>query len=550
MRKYNTIICNVQIVMKVLFLVLALCIQLVYSCCYSVQVQRKVCSTIYANNLAVIELYANVSKPPLLGPKVGVTYEITDLANPYEIEVNNVVISSPCSNSVVNLTFNVTHTGTYMLNISIDGINTNKSKDVVYVTVTYKGEAIYESATEYNNRIASNNTLSQPIDVITCCIAGCLLDNLYDEIGVTFIFTYTDCDGKRHPLQNVTFLAMERDTNPFTDENLGMYTVDATGRAGVLLHPPFEFGSQEIYVIITLANDIVTMVKGTPSSYSTYTYNGRDAYIAIPDGSVVNFPFNWGAMCEPIFVYNNYTNITYWAKNNLKYISTITIPPMRLLYPGPSATDAYFLSPSGNGVYPYSNTLIVLGSSYYYGTVLAHEFGHWLYYILYEGYSPSPGGAHYYCEDFNRNVFTVPPSLALMEGIATVLSMIINDYNGFIRATPKFQSQRIEYYSCDTTDLATDEFRLVAGLWDMYDSQKDCSQYYTYGRNDTCDDNVGYTLSAEDILIAPFLQKPNNISDYWIYLSDYLLGYGDEIKLHQCYLSMYHNWFNGIDTSL
>ncbi|EGG16156.1 hypothetical protein DFA_09182 [Cavenderia fasciculata] len=126
---------------------------------------------------------------------------------------------------------------------------------------------------------------------------------------------------------------------------------------------------------------------------------------------------------------------------------------------------------------------------------IAHEYGHYVQSRLYHASSltwvptEAPGGYHALCQRHPSGVTPVPTTppqsagVAWTEGYPTAYAVIMLEHLGWQRskgndyinwASGYTNSTRdLEYYWCNLFDLETDEGRIAAMMYDLYDAQDD-----------------------------------------------------------------------------
>jgi hypothetical protein len=140
----------------------------------------------------------------------------------------------------------------------------------------------------------------------------------------------------------------------------------------------------------------------------------------------------------------------------------------------------------------------------------AHEYGHAVMYQAYgNSLPPNSGGTHSACED-------AKPGLAWSEGFAEYLAMVTGQDNGTTHWTMGDAGLSIEHYSCRLRDMATDELRVTAGLWDLYDAANDNNGGDpNLGANGHADTNSGAQLvTLAQILQTLWVGKQNTINEF------------------------------------
>jgi len=141
--------------------------------------------------------------------------------------------------------------------------------------------------------------------------------------------------------------------------------------------------------------------------------------------------------------------------------------------------------------------------------VVGHEYGHALMYLAY-GSIPGEGGIHYACQ-------AASPGLAWSEGFATYVGLLSGGDSGVMHWTAGDGGASIENWSCALDAMSSDEFRVAAGLWDLWDSANDDNGGTTdRGRNGLSDSNQGTQLVSIDQTVQTlWIRNQSNVGDYW-----------------------------------
>jgi len=185
--------------------------------------------------------------------------------------------------------------------------------------------------------------------------------------------------------------------------------------------------------------------------------------------------------------------------------------------PQPGASMAYYALPCPTMYYPNSNPEWI---------ILAHEVGH---YVMYRLMGPYLGSApHSVC-------MVLDPTLAFSEGYADAFAFALRDttFPSFkpVIIFPGITEFNVELYSCHLQTLTTDEGRVAAALWDVYDGHGDNNENdLNRGRSGHRDDSDN-SHDLKTVFIDPFEKRAelpvNDIDRYWDLLGE-VLGRPDD----------------------
>jgi hypothetical protein len=182
----------------------------------------------------------------------------------------------------------------------------------------------------------------------------------------------------------------------------------------------------------------------------------------------------------------------------------------------PDYIPVYF---PGDGTYfSPSSHLIAIQLEYSDGpNVVAHEYGHALMYQLYGGQMPAnSGGVHYICSEHTTG-------LSWSEGFATAFALIAaGSQDGVFHYNKGDAGLNIEHYSCTLRDMAIDEARVAAALWDLYDDKNDNNGgSQDKGRNGEQDANQGGELvDLRTLFAGVYGPVQHDIYEFWTSLQD------------------------------
>lgn len=140
---------------------------------------------------------------------------------------------------------------------------------------------------------------------------------------------------------------------------------------------------------------------------------------------------------------------------------------------------------------------------------VGHEYGHAVMDQAYGGV-PGEGGVHFMCA-------AASAGLAWSEGFATALGLVVGNGNGIDHWNVGDTGLSIENWSCNLRDMSTDEGRVAAGLWDLYDTANDnnggSADRGVAGHSDA---NQGAQLvTLAQILQTLWVSKQNDTTAYW-----------------------------------
>ncbi|KYQ90958.1 hypothetical protein DLAC_07840 [Tieghemostelium lacteum] len=132
--------------------------------------------------------------------------------------------------------------------------------------------------------------------------------------------------------------------------------------------------------------------------------------------------------------------------------------------------------------------MVLGGDTHWEPFALYHEYGHYIQHLLLRRIdikNVAPEGSHFPCDATPQN-----PTLAFYEGYANAFSRILLKEFGhqyidpYVEITWKSGSYKslengfsIEYFFCDKDKMLTDEGRIAAMIYDLYDSEDDSQQH-------------------------------------------------------------------------
>jgi hypothetical protein len=304
----------------------------------------------------------------------------------------------------------------------------------------------------------------------------------------------------RSPLPNIRFSVWEEDL--LFDDHLydGQLNSAGTFTGTVSVFPEIP-PIYDIYVTFCMDSGLAQMFSGrdignlTPYCFKTPT-ESQDLNQRVNIVYHVDYKF-----VTATTAYYNFLVPSLWAQSLGNKIPSTTV----WLNSGGNATA--YLSPK-------YQTIAIGGNFYKAPLVIAHEYGHWVMFILYNGGWPD------YKYDEEDHSFCpaapVPPGFAWSEGYATAFSLIsTNTTSGNFYWVDPTLVQPIEKYSCKLQSSLTDEGRVAAAIWDLYDTPNDSNGgNLLLGRNGYSDNNALYVVKPQTLLFDALFQQPQNYEEY------------------------------------
>jgi hypothetical protein len=282
------------------------------------------------------------------------------------------------------------------------------------------------------------------------------------------------------------------------DDLLGKTTTDANGAYSITVTNDDGpgGGGVDIYLLITSYRPVVNQ------------------YMLIPDGEGSYFPsyYAWRStttddITTPSVAINfqiteNAPAASVWSGASSAYYlaSTATSIPVRswdVRYPG--FVPGTFFNGAVINIDAANNSPVVVG----------HEYGHAVMYQAYGG-QMGPGGTHYFCQPASTG-------LAWSEGFATFFGLAaIGSPDGQMHWSVGDEGVSMENWSCNIHDLNTDEGRVAAALWDLYDAPDDNNGGSAdRGRNGFSDANSANRVGIRTMLDTLLVRRQTTATEYW-----------------------------------
>ncbi len=323
-----------------------------------------------------------------------------------------------------------------------------------------------------------------------------MLGNTWLEVNISYMV-----DGITFPFAGLEVQIYEDDI--FFDDLLVTITLDTKGYWFGQIHLPFELSQQVVYGNVQLSGKYVTLLNGPDFSHNSqwgFTTNNVD----VDQFEITQLSYT---VTDQNFIQAYHAFVTFNATSYMAAAVVYDFPPIGVLFPGTSsAFNTYYKKISIEAEYFNSSM------------VFAHELGHWVMYNLLYPNVIKIGGLHGIC-----NGQPISEQFAFNEGYAHAFALIVTgSTDGIYYWFPnRNYSVDLENYYCTRTSsyhLETDEGRIAAVLWDLYDDANDDNggdpgggAYFHK------DSNKGKTLSAYQVLVQPIKWGINTttITNYW-----------------------------------
>jgi len=297
----------------------------------------------------------------------------------------------------------------------------------------------------------------------------------------------TRVNGVNVPMANVTMQVWDSDTvSP--DDLLGTTMTDANGNYSITVvngDGPFGGGVDVyLYVYSKYANtSMIQLVPDGEGGFVPFNYAWRSPTVG--DITSPTYAMNFGItdQAEEAAAWMGASRATYLVNSS----TGRTLSYVEVRYPG--LQSGTFFNPSAGFINIDPND----SDS---PETVAHEYAHAVMYQAY-GTVPGEGGTHEYCHPAS-------PGLAWSEGFATGVGLVVGNGNGIDHWHVGDTGLSIENWSCNLRVMSTDEGRVAAAFWDLYDAANDANGGNPdRGMNAFSDTNQGTALVTFGQLLRP-----------------------------------------------